>query len=468
MEQFEPSGKKSFFKRYLSEIIITSAVALSIIVLSVVAIAANTVPYTVIDGDKSYQVSTIFPEASSLADKAEEEGMPEFTELDDAVIDTETSTMTIYRAVNVTLNIDGETKIIHANVGQTLGSALKEADVNQDRLLKVYPIEGTVIEGDMDARLTNGYIVKVNGCEYEVMGEKVGDALLCAGIKIDSDDKVSPSINENLTSGLDITFTEGFKVTITNGSFSAETSTHALTVGEFLEEREITLDEDDKLSLPASAPIENGTEIVITRVYTVSETYTETVAYGTDYEPSVRLIWGGTKLKSPGENGTDKVTYSCTYENGVLVTKEEINRETIKAPVNEIILERATSNYQEEIQAAVIGNSGSGDNYFIDHDGNKVYYKKIIRGEATAYCIPDGITSVGLPVGVGIVAVDPKIIPYGSLLYIETANHLYGYGIAGDTGGAMLSGRVLTDLYMDTIEDCSLVGRCRVKVYIIE
>ena len=50
----------------------------------------------------------------------------------------------------------------------------------------------------------------------------------------------------------------------------------------------------------------------------------------------------------------------------------------------------------------------------------------------------------------GYVAVDPDIIPYGSKLYIMTKDGSwdYGYAIAADTGGAMLSGRVLVDQYM--------------------
>ena len=456
------------FNKLKSKLIIPLIITASVILLSVIAVTANTVPYTVIDGDNKYEVSIIFPEEKTLIEKAENVGMNKFNELDDAFLNEEACTLTVYRAVDLTLSIEGEKKTIHANVGQTIESALNEANVNSDNSLKVLPSPETVITSDMEVRLNSGYIVNINGTEHEIDGNTVADALKEAKVKYDGNDDITPDLNSKLIPGMDISYVEGYKITVANGSFKAETSTFATTVEEFLNERKITLDDNDRLSPSKSAKITDGTEIIITRVYSVNETVTETVDYGTDYEPSVHMIWGGTKLKTPGEKGSDKVTYFCTYENGVLVSKEEVARETIKEPVNEILLKRVTSNYQKEVEAAVINNEGTGDNYFIDHNGNKVYYKKILTGEATAYCIPNGITSVGLPVGVGIVAVDPKVIPYGSLLYIETANHLYGYGIAGDTGGAMLSGRVLTDLYMDTIEDCSLVGRCRVKVYIIE
>ena len=459
---------KSLIKGHASKLIVSAVVFVSITLLSIIAVAANTVPYTVIDGDKTYEVNIIFPEADSLIEKAEEIGLAEVTELDDVIIDENTNTLTLKRAVNVTLDVEGTYTVIHANVGQTLGDALKEANVNTDGAYKVLPVTETVIEGDMGARLTEGYLVTVNGKETEVNGTTVADALNAANIPFDSNDSVTPSIDTELVSGMDIVFVKGYSITVQNGSFTAETSTFALTVEDFLEERQITLGEQDSISLPGSALIRDGLTLKINRVYTVEETVTEVTDYETKRETSIDLYRGGTKVKTPGEKGLAEITYSCTYENGVLVNKEEISRNVLKEAVTEVILEGSKGNYQAEVEAAVLNNSGSGDNYFIDHNGNKVYYKSRLYGEATAYCIPNGITSVGLPVGRGIVAVDPKVIPYGSKLYITNGSYCYGYAIAADTGGAMLSGRVLTDLYMDSIDECFQFGRRDMNIYIIE
>ena len=51
---------------------------------------------------------------------------------------------------------------------------------------------------------------------------------------------------------------------------------------------------------------------------------------------------------------------------------------------------------------------------------------------ATAYCLR-GTTATGLPVGPGIVAVDPTVIPLGTRMTIPG----YGEGVAADTGGAV-------------------------------
>ena len=95
---------------------------------------------------------------------------------------------------------------------------------------------------------------------------------------------------------------------------------------------------------------------------------------------------------------------------------------------------------------------------------------KIISMEATAYT--DDIASQGKWIGqtatgmkpqVGVVAVDPKIIPLGTKLYVEG----YGEAIAGDTGGAIKGNRI--DLFMATRGQAMKYGRRKnVKVRILD
>ena len=73
-----------------------------------------------------------------------------------------------------------------------------------------------------------------------------------------------------------------------------------------------------------------------------------------------------------------------------------------------------------------------------------------------------GHTSIGLWPKRGIVAVDPRVIPYYTKLYIPG----YGMAIAGDTGGAIVGTRI--DLFMDSLHECFQWGRRDVEIYILE
>lgn len=78
---------------------------------------------------------------------------------------------------------------------------------------------------------------------------------------------------------------------------------------------------------------------------------------------------------------------------------------------------------------------------------------------ATGYALP-GTTATGLPVGWGIVAVDPAVIPLGTRMSIPG----YGEGVAADTGGA-IKGRII-DLWFPTREQALAWGQRTVTITI--
>jgi 3D (Asp-Asp-Asp) domain-containing protein len=56
---------------------------------------------------------------------------------------------------------------------------------------------------------------------------------------------------------------------------------------------------------------------------------------------------------------------------------------------------------------------------------------------STGYCL-SGRTATGIPVGWGVAAVDPRVIPLGTHLTIPG----YGAAVAADTGGSIVGGRI--------------------------
>lgn len=104
-------------------------------------------------------------------------------------------------------------------------------------------------------------------------------------------------------------------------------------------------------------------------------------------------------------------------------------------------------------------------------DGLPVNYTRLMESAVcTAYSSSGGRGASGLGLYCGTVAVNPNIIPYGTRMYITSAdgNFIYGFAIATDTGGAMMEGRVDIDLYFETNAECLQFGKRALNVYILD
>jgi 3D (Asp-Asp-Asp) domain-containing protein len=82
---------------------------------------------------------------------------------------------------------------------------------------------------------------------------------------------------------------------------------------------------------------------------------------------------------------------------------------------------------------------------------------RTITVTATGYSMP-GHTSTGLPVGAGVVAVDPSVIPLGTRMTIPG----YGEGVAADTGSAVTGNTI--DLWFPTLADALAWGRRTITI----
>ena len=95
-------------------------------------------------------------------------------------------------------------------------------------------------------------------------------------------------------------------------------------------------------------------------------------------------------------------------------------------------------------------------------------YYKCIDVKATAYTAKSSArTASGAYVCVGNIAVDPKVIPMGTKLYIKSIDGSkdYGYAVASDKGSAIKGNKV--DLFFNTYGECLNFGVRTVRVYFI-
>lgn len=161
------------------------------------------------------------------------------------------------------------------------------------------------------------------------------------------------------------------------------------------------------------------------------------------------------------QEGNLQVVYDVYYADGVEIQRVAVSSTEIQQP--------APSPAPEVAKTAdgipVIGTKEKAADFT---------YKYVLECTATAYDpSPEenggwgGMSATGVPLQPGIIAVDPKVIPLGSKVYIEAldGSWTYGYALAADTGGAIKGNRV--DLLFLTKGECYDFGRRQCRVYVL-
>lgn len=182
----------------------------------------------------------------------------------------------------------------------------------------------------------------------------------------------------------------------------------------------------------------------------VTESVTQTSVLKADvvYEFSRTVGLGRIVKAKEGKNGSITKVYSVTKKDGKVVNKELVRQEMVPAQDTTFLIGKG--GYQ----------TSRGATSF-----NKV---KTLKMNASAYEPGPasngkwaGTTTLGIAPRYGIVAVDPRVIKLGSLLYVEG----YGFAYAADTGSAIKGNRI--DLCFATNAQCNRFGRQAVTVHVL-
>ncbi len=294
----------------------------------------------------------------------------------------------------------------------------------------------------------------------------VQDALDKAGIKLGEKDTVSPSADTVLTEDqeVEITRSESVKV-IADGKIEYVPFTSG-TVADVLDRQGISLGKNDEVSPSLDTELSIGDTVVVERVTYKIRVTTETLEYDTVTRSDSTVPSGTTKILQTGENGARTVAYKDKIVDGEVAESEELKEQVLKEPVDQVIAKGT----KVAVTATNTISQMSLPSKYTLKDGVPTNALKTITGPATAYSASSGAKcATGVTAQTGYVAVDPKEIPYGSELYIVSADgkQVYGYAIAADTGGFTKTTNVVVDLYMNTNAQCCQWGRRNVVIYVL-
>lgn len=268
-----------------------------------------------------------------------------------------------------------------------------------------------------------------------------------------------------------------FLLIVTSLSFAKDAKTHVYeidnngtvktyktsckTVKELLSDLKIKVDDDDIVIPDLDTELKSEGKISIIKVdVKVIEKEVE-APFKTIKKKNKELSHKQSKILVQGVNGKNKVKCKEYYAGDKLIKEEVIHVETIVKPIDQVFEE--------------------GTKDVFTNDRGDFTARKAIKMVATAYEAGPrstgkrpgdkgyGITASGARAKRGTVAVDPRVIPLGTKLYIKSLTPGvpdYGFAIAQDTGGAIKGNKI--DLFMDTVWECLQFGRRPVMVYILQ
>jgi len=269
----------------------------------------------------------------------------------------------------------------------------------------------------------------------------VEDILSKNNIIIEDGDVVLPTLDTKLENDMHIMIKRAFSVNVVADGEEKIVKTQPDTVENVLAKANITLGEKDRVEPKVTQYIRGPEKIEIIRVDERVITELKTMPYETVSRNDFNLPLGEKKIAQKGEDGQEEIKTIEVIENGKVVSSKT-ERTVVKAPKAEIVLSGT-------VQVASRGSA------------NFTYTQKR-RMTATAYTHTGNRTASGTIARVGAVAVDPKVIPLGTKLYIDG----YGYARAEDTGGAIKGDKI--DLFFNTMDEVRRFGRRGVTVYILK
>lgn len=278
-------------------------------------------------------------------------------------------------------------------------------------------------------------------------------------------------------------------ITVNDRGVEHVVGTYGETVAALLHRMGISLEDGAVLTCEETAQTYDGMIIEVIQREIEFQKYDEVIPCRVNVFEDPELAPGEEIVLIEGEDGQKHIEAQVVYENGVEVSRVITKETVVSQAVTRLIVrgpERAITKQPDEPDHRVAypdymydedestpestGNTDTiGSGTITTSTGVSYSYSHTITCLATAYSCEGytGITYSGTVARVGAIAVDPRVIPIGTKMYVVSVDgeYVYGYCTAEDTGGSIKGYRV--DLYFDTIAECFEFGARDCLIYIL-
>ena len=312
--------------------------------------------------------------------------------------------------------------------------------------------------------MNNEVTIIIDGEEhvYNTTVETVEDLLKEEDILLEEYSYISVDKQEPVVQGLEIVINTPQDIVILDNNEEINIRSGYKTVEDILAQHDIIVGRDDYTVPTIKAEIVESENkepiIIINRVQRETSVVTEAIEYETVTEENSEMYKGEEKVITEGQLGERTITNEIVTVNSEESNSRVVDNKVTREPVTEV---KQVGTKERPVATTPAAKSG----------GSTPSGKNIARTytmEATAYTDDAqsqgkwvGKTASGMKPQVGVVAVDPSVIPLHTKLYIEG----YGHAVAGDTGGAIKGNRI--DLFFNTRNECRQFGRRNITVHVL-
>ena len=266
--------------------------------------------------------------------------------------------------------------------------------------------------------------------------------------------------------GSELALASGRTVTVTHQDLTFSTVSRQETVTELLARLDVR---PSPLEMVSVAILDNGIEIIVNSEFVFYEHITNTTEHETVYQYNDKLPDWQENVLQEGRDGERREVYEVIYQDGEETARQLID--VVDTPAEPTIIEKGTranfANNGDEVSAINTNADGSGT-ITLDN-GQTLTFSSSRTMKGTAYTTGGKVgtrTASGTQVRVGVVAVDRRVMPLGTKVYVVSndGSYVYGFAVAEDTG---VRGNII-DLYMDTYNECIQFGVRDCTVYILD
>ena len=239
---------------------------------------------------------------------------------------------------SVTLTVDGQASTV-STFGSTVADVLAESEVEVGERDDVTPGVGEEISNGAKIEVVTAKPVNVNvdGDSSTVHTTAATVQELLDELEVTDKSALSAPLTAELASVGGVTISTPKNVTIAaDGKTRKEVST-ATTIGDLLKEHDIKVRKDDKLSVAAKEPVEEGTKVKVTRIDREQVEETESIAFGTDETTNSSMFNDEEKVTRAGEAGERVKVYEIVLTDGKETSRKLVREKVTREPVSQKI-----------------------------------------------------------------------------------------------------------------------------------